>query len=346
MVAPLHWGLGHATRCIPIIRALLQDSYEVLLASDGSALLLLRKEFPSLPFLELPSYNISYPKKGRNFKWKLLSKLPHIYKTMVSEKRLIAKMISEGKIDGIISDNRFGIYSSRIPSIYITHQLSVLTGSTTYISSKIHQNIIKKFDECWVPDNEGKSNLSGKLSDIKQSGIPVKYIGPFSRMQHKTMVKAYDILVIISGPEPQRTFFENILISALDRTEKKIMIVRGIIESDQKRKESNNLTLVNFMESDQLEEAINESELVISRSGYSTIMDLSMMGKKAFFIPTPGQYEQQYLAKRLQNLRIAPFCQQQDFNIEKLNLVERYKGFNVSESVSDFKSLFRLFQRE
>ena len=137
LVAPLNWGLGHATRCIPIIRALLQQSFKVVIASDGTALELLRKEFPSLPFVELPSYDISYPKNGKYFKWNLLLKTPHIWKTMRSEEKLIAKLVSKEKITGIMSDNRFGVHHQSIPSVYITHQLNILSGGTTALTSKI-----------------------------------------------------------------------------------------------------------------------------------------------------------------------------------------------------------------
>lgn len=120
MVAPLHWGLGHATRCIPIIDALLKQNFNVLLASDGAALMLLEKEFPTLEAIELPSYNISYPKNQYFFKWKMLLKLPKIQKIIASERKMIEELVSENKIQGIISDNRFGVRSEKIPSVFIT----------------------------------------------------------------------------------------------------------------------------------------------------------------------------------------------------------------------------------
>ena len=147
LVAPLFWGLGHATRCIPIIRALLECNYDVLLGSDGAALSLLKKEFPTLPSIELPAYNISYPKNGEFFKIKLFLKLPHIKKTMNEEKKLIENLVKDGTIHGIISDNRMGVRSKKVPSVIITHQVNVLSGNTSYFSSKMHQKIIKKFDK-------------------------------------------------------------------------------------------------------------------------------------------------------------------------------------------------------
>ena len=172
LVAPLHWGLGHATRCIPIINELLKHSFNVLLGSDGAALLLLRKEFPQLEYIELPPYNITYPKKGEFFKLKLFLKLPKIKKTMNSEKKMVKKLVEEGRIDGIISDNRLGIRSKNVPSVFITHQLNVLSGNTSYFSSKMHQKIIKKYDACWIPDVSGSINLSGKLGHSQKNNFP------------------------------------------------------------------------------------------------------------------------------------------------------------------------------
>ncbi len=207
LVAPLNWGFGHATRCIPIISALLEQNYNVLLASDGAALLLLQKEFPELESLELPSYNIKYPKKGEFFKMKILLKLPAIQKTISEEKKIIKNLVAEDRIDGIISDNRFGIRHKAIPSVIITHQLNVLTGNTTYFTSKIHQKIIKKFDACWIPDvDDIIMNLSGKLGHLKKNLFPVKYIGVLSRMKKKEIEKTIDILVLLSGPNRNGLF--------------------------------------------------------------------------------------------------------------------------------------------
>ncbi len=349
LVAPLHWGLGHATRCIPIIRALLKSGYNVLLASDGGALLLLRKEFPELPHVSLPSYNITYPKKGAFFRLKLLLKAPYIQKIIASEKKVIEKLVAEKKIDGIISDNRWGVRSEKVPSVIITHQLNVLSGCTSFISAKMHQNLIKKFDACWVPDVEGSINLSGKLGhfkDLLSSPFPVTYIGLLSRMQKKNVPKMYDVLCLLSGPEPQRTALEEKLISVFKNSEKKILLVQGIVEDKKKVTHIGTIKIINFLQSKELEQIINESDCVVSRSGYTTIMDLAAMEKKAFFIPTPGQFEQVYLAKRLKNAGFVPSCKQHKFDEKKLKKISVYKGLKDFNSQPDFEKLFRFFEGE
>ena len=237
-MAPLHWGLGHATRCIPIIKALLKNGYNVLLASDGAALILLRKEFPNLPYVALPSYNITYPKKGAFFKVKLLLKAPFIQKIITSEKKVVEKLVAENKIQGIISDNRWGVRNKKVPSVIITHQLNVLSGNTSVISSKMHQNLLRKFDACWVPDLEGSINVSGKLGhfkDVLSAPFPVTYIGLLSRMEKKELPIEYDVLCLLSGPEPQRTALEEKLLSVFKDSEKKVLLVQGIVEEEKRK---------------------------------------------------------------------------------------------------------------
>ena len=167
LVAPLNWGLGHATRCIPIINALVQEGFVPIIASDGDALSLLRKEFPNLSSIELPSYNITYAKNGKMFKLKLIKDSPRLLKTIKAEKKAISGILEHNDIAGIISDNRLGVRNKNTPSVFITHQLNVLSGTTTWLSTKMHQKFIKKFDACWVPDADGELNLSGKLGHTK-----------------------------------------------------------------------------------------------------------------------------------------------------------------------------------
>ena len=344
LVAPLNWGLGHATRCIPIINALIDHDYEPIIASDGVALQLLKKEFPDLEAIELPSYTIKYSKKGYHFKLRLIMDAPKILKTIKAEKRVIKTILKTHRISGIISDNRFGVLSKKIPSVFISHQINVLSGNTTWISSKLHQKLIRKFDECWVPDLKKEPNLSGKLGHLKKNQLNLKYIGPLSRFNDFDSKTIYDVLVMLSGPEPQRAMFEEQLLQQLETYKGKVLFVKGIIEDRQSITKKGDIIIYNFMQSKELEKAINESEMVLSRSGYTTIMDLAKLNKKAFFIPTPGQFEQEYLAKRLQKLQLAPSCKQTDFKIEMLDTVNNYKGLQSFNFETDYKDLFCLFE--
>lgn len=346
LVAPLNWGLGHATRCIPIIRQLLDHGFEPIIASDGVALQLLQKEFPELMFLKLPSYKIEYAKNGVFFKWKMIKNSPKIMEAIYKEKKLVKKWIKEYGLVGVISDNRLGVYSNKVPSVFITHQLNVMTGNTSWITSKMHQYIIKKFDECWVPDIAEKPNLSGKLGHLKKPFLKTTYIGPLSRFEKQELPKRYDLMVVLSGPEPQRTILEKHLRKELLRYKGEVVFVCGKIESEQSVEIKGHVTYYNFMTSKELEKTFNESEIVLSRSGYTTVMDLAMLEKKAFFIPTPGQYEQEYLARKYKKEGLIPFAKQDEFSIENLNETHVYKGLPRRHVDTYWKKLLLLFKGE
>jgi uncharacterized protein (TIGR00661 family) len=343
LVAPLNWGLGHATRCIPIIRALMVEGYLPIIASDGAALMLLQKEFPELSSIELPAYNISYTKNEKFLKLKLLKDSPKVLQAINREKKMMKDLVETHQIVGIISDNRLGVYSKVVPSVFITHQLNVLSGTTTWLSTKIHEKFIKKFDVCWVPDAEGDLNLSGKLGHTDHHEIETKYIGALSRFSIRNIKTTYDVMVLLSGPEPQRSLLEEKLLLEFNHFKGKVVFVKGVIAREQTIQIKGHITLFNFMTSGLLEKTINESAIIICRSGYTSIMDLAKLNKKAFFIPTPGQFEQEYLAKRLTDLGLVPSCSQDDFTIEKIKDIDDYKGLQSIDFKVDFKELFSLF---
>lgn len=298
IIAPLNWGLGHATRCIPIIQYLLKQDTQVILASDGNALAFLEKEFPKLKSYTLPSYDISY--KQKKIEHSMLLQSPKIAKAILAEKEAVKKIAEIEKPDLIISDNRLGLKVKQIKSVYITHQLKLLSNSNMFskLGTKIHQSYIEGFDECWIPDIEG-SVLSGEMSNLAIQ-IPKRYLGCLSRMEKDVRAeeKVYHSIAILSGPEPQRTQLENILIDVFSDREEKTLLVRGIVERKNQTQKKGNLDIMNFLLSKELQLAIAQSKHIICRSGYSSIMDLEVLERKAILIPTPGQTEQEYLAER------------------------------------------------
>lgn len=338
IVAPLNWGLGHASRCVPIINALLSQNYIPVIASDGKSLEFLRQEFPDLETLQLPSYQISY---GKNLKWDLIFQIPKILKSVKEETIIIDKFLQENKdVVGIISDNRFGIRSKKIRSIYITHQINVLSGFTTFFTSKFHQIIINKFDECWIPDEEN-GIFSGKLSSSKRT-LNQKFIGVLSRFKKQDLKNNIDVLVLLSGPEPNRTFLEKKLTSEFKNDTRNIVFVLGKVENEQKNWVKENATFYNYLLTKELEVIINSSEIVVCRSGYSTIMDLAVLEKKVFFIPTKNQSEQEYLANYFKEKKIAPFSTEEDFTLSKLSEIKNYTGLKSKETFLH-SDLFRSF---
>ncbi len=333
LICPLNWGLGHATRCIPIINELIKQGHYITIAADEGPLKLLQKEFPGLTFIVFPNYSIRYPSDS-NMAVSILMQSPRIVYSIYKEHKELKKIIAAHKMDVVISDNRFGLWNKGVKSIFITHQLFIKTPFAHRFTNAINHWFIKQYDECWVPDTEGEINLSGELSHGQKQFSNVKFIGSLSRFnkQENGFEKKWDVLVILSGPEPQRSIFENIVLQQLKQTSLKTLIVKGIASAEEVWEEVNsNITSVSHLPAKQLETAILSSEIIVSRSGYSTIMDLVALGKKAIFVPTPGQTEQEYLAERFMKTGICFSQTQQEFNLEMaLKESGKFTGFKNS----------------
>jgi uncharacterized protein (TIGR00661 family) len=318
LVSPLNWGLGHAARCIPIIKELIANGCEVIIAADGVCLQLLKSEFPNLTFLTAPAYNIKYSRKGTSLRWKLLRQLPRIVNAIYKEHLWLQKIIKSHRIDMVISDNRFGLYSKKVPCIYISHQLLIKTGNSfsERILQKLHYSVIKKYTECWIPDDE-KNGIGGKLSHPPEFPANAKYIGPLSRFENKEEDQKYDLLVILSGPEPQRTILENIIVNELESFNGKSLLVRGNENAEVIAVNNRSIEIINVARAEQLNHLVCQSKVVISRCGYTTVMDLLKLRKKAILIPTPGQTEQEYLAEYLIEKRMFYCIGQDEFSLHE-----------------------------
>lgn len=322
LVAPLDWGLGHATRCVPVINEFLKRGCHVQIASSGTALTLLRGEFPLLKFHSISSYRVSYS-SSVPLVIKILLQMPKFLWAIRNEHRQVERIVEDEKIDIVISDNRYGCRSSKTKNVFIGHQLFLRVPFFLRWVNHFHELAIKKFSACWVPD-EIELNLGGDLSI--NHNIHSKKIGLLSRMQWQESIQKYDLIVILSGPEPQRTLFEQIILLQLKEFRGNFFVVRGIPDSGQA------ISLIesaNHLSAEKLNQMILQSNMVLSRPGYSTLMDLSVLGKKAIFVPTPGQPEQAYLADKLMKKKIAFSMSQDKFNLHKaIEFSKDYQGFS------------------
>lgn len=322
LIAPLDWGLGHATRCIPIIRELLVQGCDVWIATEGAQEALLKAEFPELPFLNLPGYKISYSKTARGLLWKMIQQGPKMRRAIQLEHNWLKKVITEYGIDAVISDNRYGLHTASVPCAFITHQLTIkspLGKWTERILQKRNYKYINRFTECWVPDTEGEYNLAGELSHPeKKPVVPVYYIGLLSRCWKQEIAeKKNHILIVLSGPEPQRTIVEEKIINDISSYNCTATIVRGLPGLSSLIPSTNMIQIHNHLTAEQLTKEMQEAEYVISRSGYSTVMDVVALQKKSILIPTPGQTEQEYLGKYLMANKIAISIHQHEFSLNK-----------------------------
>jgi UDP-N-acetylglucosamine transferase subunit ALG13 len=335
LVAPLDWGLGHATRCIPIIKELIHQGARVTVAASGSQKILLKQEFPRLEFLEIPGYKISY-KPGILLKWALVFRIPAILKHIKMENKWLEETLQNRKMDAVISDNRYGLFHKNLHCVFITHQLYILSGLWSlntvgrwslavnrWVDRKLlkwNYKFISKFSSCWVPDQEGNFSVAGKLSHPPVSPpVPVKYIGILSRFKfvEKKVVKN-SLLILLSGPEPQRSQFEKILFRQLAVSALQTIVVRGLPGSEHSIPFiREGIKIHNHLTSDEMNELLIESEFIIARSGYSTIMDLVKLKKNAMLVPTPGQTEQEYLGRYMHEKKWMYCVSQRNFNLEK-----------------------------
>lgn len=329
LLAPLDWGLGHATRCIPIVEELIRQRFTVILAGNGESLSLLQHEFPTLQSFSLPPYNPMYTTSG-TMVWKMAMQVPKFLHAIVSEQRAADQIAEDEKIDIIISDNRYGCWSTRTKNIFITHQVQILMpagfGWMSGFVNWVNRKAIRKFDRCWIPDTAGDDNLSGEMSKLFE--YPIDFIGPLSRLKPAANPeKKFDLLILLSGPEPQRSVLEKLLVDQLvDTNTTRIAVIRGT--RDRMLQYPRGVTVVDLASTGEVGEMMAGAELIIARSGYSTVMDLIKLRKKAIFIPTPGQTEQEYLAERMKARGIAAFMSQRDFRLSTaMAMSESYTGF-------------------
>ena len=347
LLSPLDWGLGHTTRCIPIIHELLQQGCSVIIACNSTQKSLLSREFPELTYVHLAGYNLKYGKKRWGTLVRIILQTPKILIRINNEKNWLNIFLKSQPVDCIISDNRFGLYAPNVPSVFITHQLYIKTGLGTLANRLVqwlNYRRINRFSTCWVPDSKGTKTLAGKLSNPSTlPAIPVQYLGGLSRLKAcSATTNTIQLLVILSGPEPQRSIFENLLLKQLEQQQGKTVLVRGLPGEGESVQVKNNVTIYNHAPAGLLNELMCNAALVISRSGYTTVMDLLKLGKKSILVPTPGQGEQEYVATHLHKEHLAYTVSQARFNLQNALAAASEFPFQVSPwPMEDYKKAIK-----
>lgn len=271
--------------------------------------------------LNLPGYQVDYAKTKKGLVFRLLLQVPRILNTIWREHRWLKKIVSQYLFDAVISDNRYGLWHKKIPCIFITHQLRIRVPGSSFIEDrlqKINYRYINRFSACWVPDEVTTPGLAGTLSHPPQlPAIPVNYIGPLSRFEKKEIPEQpAHLLALLSGPEPQRTLLEEKILGELVHYQGTATLVRGLPGDQSMLPSTNMIRIFNHLPAGLLNEEIQKAERVICRSGYSSIMDLALLGKKCILIPTPGQTEQEYLAQLYRQQQTACTAVQEIFSLE------------------------------
>jgi uncharacterized protein (TIGR00661 family) len=341
LFSPLNWGLGHAVRSIPILKELSASGFEIILAGNGFSLEFLRKEFPDWQYVVLPSFEMRYS-SGKSQVISVLKAFPKIIAASWKEHRRLRQLVKEWNIDIVISDNRFGLFNKNCVSVYITHQLTIPMPVgfrfLTPVIRKLHRMIISNYTYCWIPDEPGVFNLSGNLSHNQTLPKNARFIGILSRFQRETFSieteKQYDFLFILSGVEPQRTILEKKIISFFQENSScKAILVRGVSDEKESIKCVEQLTIINQASEKELKSLLETSEVVVCRSGYTGVMELASINKRAVLIPTPGQPEQEYLAEYLSSYPLFSCVKQDELTFSRL-LLAAENTKNHSESFS------------
>jgi uncharacterized protein (TIGR00661 family) len=337
LVCPLDWGLGHATRCVAIIEQLINKGFEVIIGADKAPLLFLRQIFPSIPYIIMPSYSVKYTKKGKLMPWKMLLLIPKILIGIKREHQLLKILLKVNQIDIVISDNRYGLWNKSVYCIFITHQLNILIPKWLKIfepvTNLVNHFYICKYNECWVPDVDCKESFAGILSHPVKSIKNTNYIGILSRftntfLENPHYQKEFDVMFLLSGPEPQRGILEKIILEQISNLPYKCLLVQGK-PSESFFFQSPKLQIVNHLKSAQLSFHIKNVPFILSRSGYSSIMDFIVLNKHAIIIPTPGQTEQEYLADYTLNKKWFFSVKQDELKLEEV--INEFNSFDFEE---------------
>ena len=323
---------------------MLNLGYQVTLAGEGNVAALFKKEFPDTRIIPLAGYKISYSKKGIFFIPKILLQVPKIIRAISKEHQWLDQQLSIHHWDLIISDNRYGLYTPRTKTVFISHQLGVISGFGKWgdaITRLLLYRWVNRFNTCWIPDCAGRTNIAGKLSHPKSMPNHYQFIGPLSRLKNTATSEGSHVLVLLSGPEPQRTMLENILINQLGQINEAVIFVRGLPSSAPPISDRDNIHFENHLDGDAISALVSGAKAVVCRSGYSSVMDLLKLGKRALLIPTPGQTEQVYLARHLHKMKWFLVQDQEKLDLKKDLMALIAQSFELP--TLDFESFKKAF---
>jgi len=319
LISPLDWGLGHTTRCVPLIAYMQQLGHVITFAGNEWQRAYITETFPGIDTIHIDGYEVHYPRQGWEFMLNLFRQIPRLLKTIKKEHAALMNITATRQFDAIISDNRYGLYHPTIPSVIMTHQLLAKSGMGAIfddILRRIHYRRLQWYSQCWVIDVPGKPNLSGTLGNPRVIPDNAKFLGLLSQITPQQGTEQH-LMILLSGPEPQRTILSEILWKQVQDHKGKVVFVEGSNNATKPQSIPTHISYYTRITKEQLEPLLVAASMVICRSGYSTVMDLVALGKKAIFIPTPGQTEQEYLGAHLHKEGVYYCAHQSHFNLQK-----------------------------
>ena len=342
------WGLGHATRDIPLINELIKK-HQVTIESTGRALVLLKDYYKDkCRYFDVPSLHSPYTKTPF-FSTNFAFSLPKMLKSLSHARKITAQIIKDEKFDIVITDCRYDVYDTKENSFIINHQVrfkappAAETALEAWLASRM-----KKYKYVIVPDYDSP-NLSGKLSHnlmfIRKEKI--RYIGILSHLQKTDTEPDVDYFIPLSGPEPQRAILEKKILAETNRLQGKIVIAGGKPD-ENKNTSKENVEFYSFLNAGQQQHFMNRAKFIISRPGYTTVMELAELNKKdILFLPTPGQTEQEYLADFYEKNKYFHHVSQYRLSLNSdIERARDFSGFNppwkTEQSIKNFMEIIEL----
>jgi hypothetical protein len=291
----------------------------ILIGAGREHLAFFRRELPGLTYIDFPGFKPGYSRYLPQY-LKLLFDIPLLIFHSVREHKNLKRIIREHTIDMVISDNRFGLWNNEVRSVYITHMPRIpFPGFFRFLEFTgilLHRMIIKRYSLCYIPDLPGEQNVSGRLSHGLRLPSNVRYIGLLSRLSdvetggNENPVNVTHNTVILSGPEPQKEILRNKLYNIFRDKEPVTVFLGGNPDGAGEILREGNIIWYGHPDASQMKELILTSKSIIARAGYTSIMELISLGRSALLIPTPGQTEQEYLARSLTEKRWFKFIPQ------------------------------------
>ncbi|MDN5865684.1 MAG: hypothetical protein L0I62_10825 [Gammaproteobacteria bacterium] len=300
------WGLGHASRSLVLIRALVErgDAVTILMEpSDGMRLLQneLGESCEFYPYRDIPKPFSRWPAM---FYIRMSLSMPWVSVHFKLEHRLTERLVRERGFDLVVSDSRFGVWSHEVPSYCIFHSLRQMMPRPLLAFEKPvewgQRNLLRHYEKILIPDAEENGGLSGKLGHdpaLDWGEGRLVYLGPLADVVRPDTAEDIDYFFSVSGIEPQRGLFEERVRAALPELKGRIAVTLGRPELAGEKSEQCGATVYGYLDREHQAQMLNRSRVIITRSGYTTLMELAVLGKRALFVPTPGQSEQEYLAR-------------------------------------------------
>lgn len=338
VLSMLNWGFGHLTRCFPIIRSLIELKKQLLIVCTPAQQEVLARSFDGLIFFNAADDTPRYGKTKATTLLRLSLQAPFQLMKVKRDNKLLERLSQEYDIELIISDNKYGFYHSRIPSVILTHQLNIQTGLGKWadaVANRINRKLLSRFREVWVVDGVGKNSLAGSLSAASDNiDARVKWIGTLNRLQIRAQKGSEKLLIILSGPEPQRTILEELIVHQLPVNHRHITLIRGTKKnfSQQALQKLTSLQFTNWIDLAglaEIEQLLSQTEWVLGRAGYTSLMEWVTGGWKSIVIPTPGQAEQEYLGYYLMQRGWVFSVEQNNFDLQ--DSIKKAAAFSYSE---------------